>query len=100
MATLLTKPVIRHTMDGKVVSLHPDGMIGFRHKGRKTTYYVSMSKAYQMAIYEHLLYENEQKKQNYKVRKAMGQRVKRVTTPSFHMFAKMIRQIYSVRIKK
>jgi hypothetical protein len=97
MATKLTKPISRELMDGTIVTLHPDGRISFREKKKKTKYYVSVMRVKMMAIYETLWDEWKEKKKKYEIGKSMGKRMRKVRKPSWEMFSKKIRQIYTIK---
>lgn len=100
MTTKLTKPISRKLMDGTIVTLHPEGTISFREKGKRTRYHVTFMRARMMAIYETLLQEWREKKRIHEMKKNLGERTRKIYKPSWEMFSKKIRQIYSIKINK
>jgi hypothetical protein len=97
MATLLLKPVKRKSLDGIIITVHPTGIISFRKPRKRTEYKVTFKRAFQMAVFETLDNEYNNKLKKYTDRKKLGLRTKRPTKPSYQMFAKKIQMIYSLK---
>ena len=97
MMRKLDKPVTREmkgTINGKkfVVELDYPDTIKFRKKRSKITYSVSLNKVFNLALYQFLIEDYNEKMKQFKIKKSEGKNPKKPKKPNLNLFdSKMLK---------